>query len=77
MLKYGTGPLDRTLVAHGLVDEFRIWIVPVTTGPGQRLFEDVAETGLKLAGTRTFATGVVVLTYVPASPDGPPEGAVA
>lgn len=74
LLKYGTGPLDVTLVRHGLVDEFRIWIVPVTTGPGQRLFEDLAGTRLVLAGTRTFDTGVVLLTYVPAGgarADGP------
>ncbi len=67
LLKYGTGPLDQTLVEHGLVDEFRIWIVPVTTGPGQRLFEDLPGTSLMLAGTRTFDTGVVLLTYVPAA----------
>jgi dihydrofolate reductase len=66
LLKYGTGPLDRLLLASGLVDELRIWIVPVTTGPGQRLFEDVGEIGLTLTQTRTFASGVVVLTYVPA-----------
>jgi dihydrofolate reductase len=65
LLKYGTGPLDATLVAHGLVDEFRIWIVPVTTAPGQRLFEDLPVTSLQLTGATTFASGVVVLTYVP------------
>ncbi|HTX81282.1 MAG TPA: dihydrofolate reductase family protein [Streptosporangiaceae bacterium] len=67
LLKYGTGPLDRTLVSEGLVDEFRIWIVPVTQGPGQALFTDVPETSLELAATRTFSTGVVLLTYVPAT----------
>jgi dihydrofolate reductase len=67
LLKYGTGPLDRTLVSDGLVDEFRIWIVPVTQGPGQPLFGDVPETSLELIGTRTFSTGVVLLTYVPAA----------
>jgi dihydrofolate reductase len=66
LLKYGTGPLDRLLLARGLIDELRIWIVPVTTGPGQRLFEDVGDVGLRLTQTHTFPTGVVVLTYVPA-----------
>lgn len=72
LLKYGTGPLDRTLLEHGLIDEFRIWVVPVTTAPGQRLFEDVGEAGLTLTGTTTLSTGVVVLRYVPdgrAAPD--------
>jgi dihydrofolate reductase len=71
LLKYGTGPLDRTLVSHGLIDEFRIWIVPVTHRPGQSLFGDVPETSLELTGTRTFASGVVVLTYVPATAPRP------
>jgi dihydrofolate reductase len=66
LLKYGTGPLDRVLLARGLIDELRIWIVPVTTGPGQRLFEGVGEIGLRLTQTQTFPSGVVVLTYVPA-----------
>jgi dihydrofolate reductase len=64
LLKYGTGPLDRVLLARGLVDELRIWIVPVTTEPGQRLFEGVGEIGLRLTQTHTFPSGVVVLTYV-------------
>jgi dihydrofolate reductase len=67
LLKYGTGPLDRVLLAHDLVDELRIWIVPVTTAPGQRLFDGVGEIGLRLAQTHTFSNGVVVLTYVPAA----------
>ena len=65
LLKYGTGPLDRVLLGSGLIDELRIWIVPVTTGPGQRLFEDVDDIGLTLTDTRTFSSGVVVLTYAP------------
>jgi dihydrofolate reductase len=66
LLKYGTGPLDRTLVSHGLVDEFRIWIIPVTNGGSQRLFEDLPATSLTLTGTQIFSTGVVLLTYAPA-----------
>jgi dihydrofolate reductase len=65
LLKYGTGPLDRTLADHGLIDEFQIWVVPVTAPPGQRLFEDVPDLRLKLTATRTFQAGVVLLTYVP------------
>jgi dihydrofolate reductase len=71
LLKYGTGPLDRALVEHGLVDEFRIWLVPVTTGPGQRLFEDVPEATLRLTQCQTLDSGIVVLTY---APDGRARG---
>ncbi len=66
LLKYGTGPLDRVLLARGLIDELRIWIVPVTNAPGQRLFEGVGEVGLRLTQTHTFPSGVVVLSYMPA-----------
>lgn len=66
LLKYGTGSLDRVLMADGLLDEFRIWLVPVTNAPAQRLFEHVDGARLVLTGTRTFSSGVVVLTYVPA-----------
>lgn len=70
LLKYGTGSLDRALMADGLIDEFRIWLVPVTNAPAQRLFEHVDGARLVLTGTRTFSSGVVVLTYVPAEPAG-------
>jgi dihydrofolate reductase len=66
LLKYGTGPLDRVLLTRGLVDELRIWVVPVTTAPGQRLFDGVDEIGLRLTQTHIFPTGVVVLSYAPA-----------
>jgi uncharacterized protein YndB with AHSA1/START domain/dihydrofolate reductase len=68
LLKYGTGPLDRILLGNGLVDELRVWIVPVTNGPGQRLFDGVDDLALTLTQTRTLASGVVVLTYGPAQP---------
>jgi dihydrofolate reductase len=66
LLKYGTGSLDRALMADGLIDEFRIWLVPVTNAPGQRLFEYVDGASLELLGTQTFSSGIVVLTYAPA-----------
>jgi dihydrofolate reductase len=66
LLKYGTGSLDRALMADGLIDEFRIWLVPVTNAPGQRLFEYVDGASLELLGTQTFSSGVVLLTYAPA-----------
>jgi dihydrofolate reductase len=66
LLKYGTGQLDQVLLRSGLIDELRIWIVPVTNGPGQRLFENVDDIGLSLTNITTFPSGVVVLTYAPA-----------
>jgi len=75
LLKYGTGPLDRLLLEHGLVDEFRIWLVPDTTGPGQPPFQDVGSFALELASSRTLSSGVVVLTYRPRDAAMPPARA--
>lgn len=55
-----------TLMQHDLVDEYRLMVHPVVLGGGKRLFQDgTARKLLKLADTRTFATGIVVLTYHP------------
>lgn len=67
IIKWGTGELDRTLVEHGLVDEFHFWYFPVIVGAGQRLFEGAGfdTTHLKLADINRFESGIVVHTYVP------------
>ncbi len=67
IMKYGTGQLDRTLIQHGLIDEFHLSIFPLTVGSGLRLFEGIDTTAmaLKLTGTTTFSNGIVQLTYLP------------
>jgi dihydrofolate reductase len=65
ILKYGTGELDRTLMEHSLVDEFHFWLFPVAAGAGQRLFDGIDLTTLKLIDTTTFNSGIVVLRYAP------------
>jgi dihydrofolate reductase len=67
ILKWGTGELDRTLVEHGLVDEFHFWYFPVIVGAGKHLFEGAGfdTTHLKLADVNRFGSGIVVHVYVP------------
>jgi dihydrofolate reductase len=67
IMKYGTSDLDRTLIEHGLIDEFHFAIFPVAVGSGTHLFEGIDTTRLKLTlrDTKTFASGVISLTYVP------------
>jgi dihydrofolate reductase len=65
ILKFGTGELDHTLMQHHLIDEFHFWLFPVAVGNGQRLFDGIDPTHLKLVKTTTFSTGIVVLTYIP------------
>jgi dihydrofolate reductase len=62
----GSSNLLQTLLANGLVDEFRLWIFPVIAGSGKRLFGDGAvPAGLRLVGTSTSTSGVIVATYEP------------
>jgi dihydrofolate reductase len=67
LIKYGTSRIDDTLLQAGLVDEVRLWIMPVVVGAGQRLFEDVDTSSLHLTLTdaRTLANGTAILTCVP------------
>ena len=67
LIKYGTGRVDDTLLRAGLIDELRLWVVPVVVGTGQRLFEDVDTSSLKLTLTdvRKLANSSVILTYTP------------
>jgi dihydrofolate reductase len=67
IMKYGNGELDKSLIAHGLIDEFNFSIMPVVVGKGRRLFEgiDTAHLKLRLTGTTRFSNGVVTLSYVP------------
>jgi dihydrofolate reductase len=49
---------------HGLIDEFRILVHPVVLGEGRPLFESSGvRMGLRLKGTRTFGSGVILLHY--------------
>ncbi|GAA2602518.1 dihydrofolate reductase family protein [Actinomadura fulvescens] len=67
IIKWGTGELDRTLVEHGLVDEFHFWYFPVIVGAGKHLFEGAGfdTTHLKLAEVNQFGSGIAVHVYVP------------
>ena len=68
LIKYGTSRLDATLLGAGLVDELRVWIMPVVVGSGQRIFEDVEPSSLRLNLTdvRRLRNGSAVLTYIAA-----------
>jgi dihydrofolate reductase len=66
IVKYGNGPLDATLMAHGLVDEFHILLTPVAVGTGQHLFEAIdTAPSLQLADVTRFGNGVLLLVYTP------------
>jgi len=63
---YGSAGLMATLMAHELIDEYRIWVHPFVIGTGTRLFgEDVPTFSLELVESRTLSTGVAILVYRP------------
>jgi len=64
VLIFGSGDLVHTLTRLNLIDEYRVMIFPIVVGNGKHLFEDGQEKkDLKLVETKTFSSGVVVLTY--------------
>ena len=64
---HGSSQLIQTLIAHNLVDMYRLMIFPVLLGRGKRLFGDgVIPAGLRLVDTRTSTTGVIIAIYEPA-----------
>ncbi len=71
VLVFGSADLVDSLLELDLVDELRIMVFPVVLGSGKRLFRDERDIShLRLVGSRTFDSGVVLLTYEP-STEGP------
>lgn len=69
LLTQGSTVLLQDLHRAGLIDEYRLLIFPLVLGKGKRLFEDgAAAAGLGLERSRTFPTGVIAATYLPAGP---------
>jgi dihydrofolate reductase len=64
LLIYGSGQLVDELHQHGLIDEYRLMVFPVTLGTGKRLFQAGGDKrDLKLSETKVTSTGVAILTY--------------
>jgi dihydrofolate reductase len=61
---FGSGDLVHALTQLDLIDEYRLMVFPIVVGSGMRLFPEGTEKKvLKLVDTKTFSSGVVVLTY--------------
>jgi len=62
----GSPTLVRSLLQDDLLDELTLMVHPVVAGSGKRLFTDGDDLKrLRLVGSKTTRTGVVVLTYQP------------
>ena len=63
---HGSGNLIQTLMRHGLVDQYRLWVFPLVVGAGKRLFGDgTVPSALRLVESKVSTTGVVIGTYEP------------
>jgi dihydrofolate reductase len=72
ILIHGFGPVSHTLMNHGLLDVLHLWVNPRFAGVGtldDTLVRQGTNTRLRLLGTRTLASGVVMLSYQGPSAD--------
>lgn len=61
---HGSGQLIQSLLAHDLIDEFRLWTFPVVVGSGKRLFgPDTPPVTLTLRKSAPCANGAVMTIY--------------
>lgn len=60
---FGSADLAASLIAHDLIDEFRICTVPRLLGAGTPLFKPGESKRLKLLDSRPLATGGIVARY--------------
>lgn len=64
LLIQGSGDLVQTLLAHDLIDEFRLMVFPLLLGRGKRLFgQGTLPAALKRVDSRVSGTGVTMGTY--------------
>jgi dihydrofolate reductase len=59
----GGATLAASLTAHGLIDEYHLFVSPVVLGGGTRFFAGETPIELELVETRTFSSRVVYLRY--------------
>jgi dihydrofolate reductase len=65
---HGSGEFAHALAERGLVDEFEVYLNPIVWGEGNvHVLGDRGTVRLELDGVRRFDSGVVLLTYLPAS----------
>ena len=67
MFAYGGATFARSLIAHGLVDQFELAIIPIVLGQGLPIFTELTHPRrLTLVSSKAFPKGTVVQVYRPA-----------
>jgi dihydrofolate reductase len=68
LFAHGSGEFAFALAERGLVDEFEIYLNPLVWGKGNvHVLGDRGTVRMELAEVKRFDSGVVLLTYLPAS----------
>jgi dihydrofolate reductase len=64
MIAYGGATFVSSLIQHGLIDEFHLFINPTAIGSGLAIFKEiVSKQNLKLVKATSFECGIVILHY--------------
>jgi len=67
IVAHGGTQFARSLIQSGLVDEYRLWVLPATAGQGAPLFTASAHApALHLLSSTAFPSGILQLEYSPA-----------
>ena len=74
MRTMGSLTLCRTLLSAGLVDRFRVVVLPVITGSTgrERIYDGYPDVALDMIDSRTFDGRIQLVEYVPKVLTGPP-----
>ncbi len=68
ILAHGGTRFVRSLIRLGLVDEYRLWVLPIAVGQGEALFSGLPRPlPLRLTASTAFPSGILELAYSPAS----------
>src|SRR5438034_1096583 len=74
MRTIGSLTLCRSLLSAGLVDRFRVVVVPVITASSgrERIYDGYPDVALEMISSRTFDGRIQLLEYIPTILTGPP-----
>jgi dihydrofolate reductase len=68
ILAHGGTQFNRSLIRLGLVDEYRLWVLPAAVGQGAPLFTGLDRpVTLNLIKSTAFPSGILELCYTPAA----------
>ena len=66
MFAFGGAAFARSLIAHGLIDQFELAILPIILGQGLPIFPALTQPRrLTLVSSKTFPKGAMINSYRP------------